>query len=156
MMKKILVAVDDTKYSLQLIEVVANLFPHNWPETVLLLYVEKIMGRSLMDDVLLSDSEMETLKKSLKGTEHQEMLDSKAEKVIDFFIKAFEKKGITGVKAVIKEGHPAEEILKTAQEEGVEMIVIGSRGKRLSNLFMGSVSREVTNRADVSVLIARC
>jgi nucleotide-binding universal stress UspA family protein len=84
------------------------------------------------------------------------MLDRKAEKVIDFFIKAFEEKGITGVKAVIKEGHPAEEILKTAQEEGVEMIVIGSRGKRLSNLFMGSVSREVTNRADVSVLIARC
>ncbi len=85
-MEKILVAVDDTKCSLQLIEVVAKLFSHNWPETVLLLYVEKIMGRSLMDDVLLSDSEIETLKKSLKGTEHQEMLDSKAEKVIDFFI----------------------------------------------------------------------
>ncbi len=155
-MEKILVAVDDTKSSIQLIEVVAKLFPHNWPETVLLLYVEKIMGRSLMDDVLLSDSEIGTIKESLKGTEHQEMLDRKAEKVIDFFIKAFEEKGITGVKAVIKEGHPAEEILKTAQEEGVEMIVIGSRGKRLSNLFMGSVSREVTNRADVSVLIARC
>ena len=122
---------------------------------ILLLYVEKIMGRSLMDDVLLSDSEIETLKESLKGTAHQEMLDRKAEKVIDFFIKAFEKKGIKGIKAVIKEGHPAEEILKTAQEEGVEMIVIGSSGKRLSNLFVGSVSREVANRADVSVLIAR-
>ena len=155
-MDKILVAVDDTKCSLDLIEVVAKLFPHTRPKTLLLLHVEKIMGRSLMDDVLLSDSEIGTLKESLKGTAHQEFLDKKAEKVIDYFIKAFEEKGITDVKPIIKEGHPAEEILKTAQEEGVEMIVIGSRGKRLSDLFTGSVSREVTNRAEVSVLLARC
>ncbi len=154
-MEKILVAVDDTKSSLQLIEVVAKLFPHKWPETVLLLYVEKIMGRSMMDDVLMSDSEIETLKESLSGTEYQEMLDRNAKKILDFFKKALEEQGVTGVKPVIKEGHPAEEILKIAQEECAEMIVLGSRGKRLHNLFMGSVSREVANRADVSVLIAR-
>jgi len=91
----------------------------------------------------------------LKGTEHQEKLDRKAKKVLDYFKKALEEKGVTGVKPVIKEGHPAEEILKIAQEECAEMIVLGSRGKRLHNLFMGSVSREVANRADVSVLITR-
>ncbi len=154
-MKKILVAVDDTKSSLPSIEFMAKLFPCTRPETVLLLYVEKIMGKSLMDDVLMSDSEVETLKESLKGTEHQERLDRKAKKILDYFKKALEELGVTGVKIVIKEGHPAEEILKTAQEEGAEMIVIGSRGKRLHNVFMGSVSREVANRADVSVLIAR-
>ncbi len=154
-MKKILVAVDDTKSSLRSVEFMAKLFPYTRPETVLLLYVEKIMGRSLMDDVLMSDSEIEALKDSLKGTEYQEMLDRKAKKIIDYFKKALEKQGVTGVKPIIKEGHPAEEILKTAQDEGAEMIVIGSRGKRLHNLFMGSVSREVANRADVFVLIAR-
>jgi nucleotide-binding universal stress UspA family protein len=154
-METILVAVDDTKSSLRTVEFMAKLFPYTRPETVLLLYVEKIMGRSLMDDVLMSDSEIETLKESLSGTEYQEMLDRTAKKIIDYFKKALEKQGVTGVKPIIKEGHPAEEILKTAQDEGAEMIVIGSRGKRLHNLFMGSVSREVTNRADVSVLIAR-
>ena len=154
-MKKILVAVDDTKSSLPSIELMAKLFPCARPETVLLLYVEKIMGRSLMDDMLMSDSEVETLKESLKGTEHQEILDRKAKKILDYYKKALEEQGVTGVKPVMKEGHPAEEILKTAQEEGAEMIVIGSRGKRLTNVFMGSVSREVANRADVSVLIAR-
>ncbi len=154
-MKKILVAVDDTKSSLRSVEFMAKLFPYTRPETVLLLYVEKIMGRSLMDDVLMSDSEIETLKESWSGTEYQEMLDRKAKKILDYFKKALEKQGVTGVKPVIKEGHPAEEILKTAQEEGAEMIVIGSRGKRLHNLFMGSVSREVANRADVSVLIVK-
>jgi nucleotide-binding universal stress UspA family protein len=154
-METILVAVDDTKSSLHTVEFVAKLFPCTRPETVLLLYVEKIMGRSLMDDVLMSDSEIETLKESLSGTDYQEMLDRKAKKILDYFKKALEEQGVTGVKPVIKEGHPAEEILKTAKDEGAEMIVIGSRGKRLHNLFMGSVSREVTNRADVSVLIAR-
>ncbi len=154
-MEKILVAVDDTKSSLRTVEFMAKLFPCTRPETVLLLYVEKIMGRSLMDDVLMSDSEIEALKESLKGTEYQEMLDRKAKKILAYFKKALEEQGITGVKPVIKEGHPAEEILKTAQEVGAEMIVIGSRGKRLHNLFMGSVSREVANRADVSVLIAK-
>jgi len=154
-METILVAVDDTKSSLRTVEFMAKLFPCTRPETVLLLYVEKMMGRSLMDDVLMSDSEIETLKESLKGTEHQEKLDRKAKKVLDYFKKALEEKGVTGVKPVIKEGHPAEEILKIAQEECAEMIVLGSRGKRLHNLFMGSVSREVANRADVSVLITR-
>ncbi len=154
-MQTILVAVDDTKSSLRTIEFMAKLFPCTRPETVLLLYVEKLMGRSLMDDVLMSDSEIETLKESLKGTEHQEKLDAKAKKILDYFKKALEEQMVTGVKPVIKQGHPAEEILKLAQEACAEMIVIGSRGKRLHNLFMGSVSREVANRADVSVLIAR-
>jgi nucleotide-binding universal stress UspA family protein len=154
-METILVAVDDTKGSLRTVEFMAKLFPCTRPETVLLLYVEKMMGRSLMDDVLMSDSEIETLKESLKGTEHQEKLDRKAKKILDYFKKALEEQGVTGVKPVIKEGHPAEEILKIAQEECAEMIVLGSRGKRLHNLFMGSVSREVANRADVSVLITR-
>lgn len=154
-MKKVLVAVDDTKASLQTIEFMGRLFPCVRPETVLLLYVEKMEGRSLMDEVLLSESEIETLKESLKGTEYQEMLDKKAAKIIDHFRNALEKQGITEIRTIIKEGHPAEEILKTAQDEGAEMIIVGSRGRRLHNLFMGSVSREVANRADVPVLIAK-
>jgi nucleotide-binding universal stress UspA family protein len=35
------------------------------------------------------------------------------------------------------------------------MIMIGARGKRVSHLFMGSVSREVANGAKVPVLIVK-
>jgi hypothetical protein len=48
-METILVAVDDTKSSLRTVEFMAKLFSCTRPDTVLLLYVEKIMGRSLMD-----------------------------------------------------------------------------------------------------------
>ncbi len=154
-MKKILVCVDDTKGSLQIVDIMARLFPCVKPEEVILLHVEKLEGPSLMDEVLLSDSEIKELRESLKGTEYKELLDRKAQRIIDYFRKAMEERGITGIRPVIREGHPVEEILKVAEEEGVNMIVLGSRGKRLHNILMGSVSREVANRADVPVLLVK-
>jgi nucleotide-binding universal stress UspA family protein len=159
-MKKILVAVDDTKGSQQAVEVLKNLLGDCYgcgctPETIVLVYVKKPEGRSVMSDLLLSDSEMATLQESLKGTEYQAQMDQRAELVLSHFKDLFEKQGFPGIKLLAVQGHPAEEILKVAQEEGVEMIVIGSRGKRLHNLWMGSISREVANNAEMSVLIAR-
>lgn len=153
-MKKILIAVDDSKGSDTAINKFTELFGCRIPETVLLLYVQKIEGRSLMDE-MLGDAEMSTLKEMLKGTEYQKMLNKKAEKVISYHRKILEEKGMKGIKTIIKEGHPADEILKTAKEEDAEMIVIGSRGKRMHTLLMGSVSREVANTAEIPVLLIK-
>jgi nucleotide-binding universal stress UspA family protein len=154
-MKNVLLAVDNTKGALKATETLVKLFHYAKPETVVLFHVQKIEGYSLMDDALLSVGEMETLKDSLKGTDYQEKLDQRSEKIIDHFRKILEENGISGIKTVIKEGHPAEEILEAAKREGAEMVVMGSRGARSHNLFMGSVSREVANRAEVPVLIAK-
>ncbi len=154
-MKNILLAVDDTKSSIKTIETMTDIFSRCLPEQVVLLHVQKIEGDSIMDELLLSESEMETLKESLKDTEYQEKLNERSTRVIDYFKNFLTEKGLSQIKAVIKEGHPAEEILKAAEEEKVDMIVIGSRSKRLHNLFMGSVSREVSNKADVSVLLIK-
>jgi nucleotide-binding universal stress UspA family protein len=159
-MKKILLAVDETKGSLAVIELLNNLLGqctgnNGEPDDIILLYVEKLEGKSLMGEVLLSDSETETLKESLQGTEYQKQLDKKAGQVLDYFKDLLEKYGFSGVSPLVRQGHPAEEILKAAQENGVGMIIIGSRGKRLHNLWMGSISREVANNSQTSVLIAR-
>jgi len=153
-MKKILIAVDDTKGTKNAFTMCGDIMSRMRPETIVLLYVEKFGGRSLIDE-MLGDAEMSTLKEVLQGTGYKEALDGKAKKVLDFYKKALEDKEISGVKTIIREGHPADEILKTAEEEGVDMIVIGARGKRVSHLFMGSVSREVANRADVTVLVVK-
>ena len=154
-MKKILIAVDDTKGTKNMFTVCSDMCTSLRPESVILCYVEKLEGRSLMDDVLLSVSEMSTLKKALEGTEYQEALDRKAQAILGYYKKALEDKGITGIKTIVRKGHPAEEILEAAKEEGAEMILIGSRGKRVSHLFMGSVSREVANNATVPVLLVK-
>jgi len=152
-MKKILIAVDDTKGTKNAFDMCIHVCSCIRPETALLVYVEKLEGRSLMDDQLLSVSEMKTLKEVLEGTEYQEALDKRAQKILDHYKKALEDRGVTGVKTILRKGHPAEEILATAKEEDAEMIVIGSRGKRTTRLFMGSVSREVANGAEVPVLL---
>lgn len=108
-----------------------------------------------MDDLIISSSEWETLKDSLEGTEYQDMRNEKATKVMSYFCAHLDKKGITGIKPVVRKGHTAEEIIKVSKEEEVEMIILGCRSSRMHNLFMGSVSREVTNNAEVSVLLVK-
>ena len=159
-MDKILLAVDDTKGSESVVEILNNLLGDCVgggcvPKNITLLFVERLEGRSVMGGLLLSTSETETLKESLKGTEYQEKLDQHAEKVLHYFKDRLEKRGFSGVDSLVRQGHPAEEILKAAEENGVEMIIMGSRGKRLQNLWMGSISREVANNAKMAVLIAR-
>lgn len=153
-MKKILIAIDDSKGSIPILEKFAGTIPSLAPELVALLYVEKIEGGALIDETM-SDSELSALKEALKGTEYQEALDRKAKTVLDYYEKALSDKGVTRIKRIIKEGHPAEEILKTADEEDADLIVVGSRGRRRHAILMGSVSREVSNRADIPVLIVK-
>jgi nucleotide-binding universal stress UspA family protein len=119
-----------------------------------LVYVEKFEGKSLIDE-MLGDAELSTLRDVLKGSEYQEVLDKKAKEILAYYQKALAKKGLTGIKTIIRKGHPAEEILKAAKDVNADLIVIGSRGKRTTHLFMGSVSREVVDGAEIPVLIVK-
>ncbi len=153
-MKNVLIAVDETKGTKNAFSVCSTVCSCMQPEKIVLCYVEKFEGRSLIDE-MLGKAEMSTLEDVLNGTEYQEALDSKAEKILNYYKKALESKGIAGVKTVVRKGHPAEEILKAAKKENADMIIVGSRGKRVSHIFMGSVSREVANNADIPVLIVK-
>ena len=155
-MKKILLAVDDTKSSIKIIDKMSEIFCTCMPREIILLYVQKIIsGGSVMDDLIVSSSEWETLKDSLEGTEYQDMRNEKANKVMEYYTTHLDEKGITGVKSIVKKGHAADEIITVAKEECVDMIIMGCRSSRLHNLFMGSVSREVTNSSEVSVLLIK-
>ncbi len=125
------------------------------PKYITLVYVEKFEGNKSLIDEMLGDAEMATLKQVLRGTEYQAALDKKAKTILTFFKKALADAGMTGVKTIVKQGHPAEEIVKAAREIKADMIIVGSRGKRTTHLFMGSVSREVANIAEIPVLIVK-
>jgi len=57
-------------------------------------------------------------------------------------------------KILVKIGHPVEEILKTADEESCDVIVLGTHGKGfLAHTFLGSVSYGVLHRARKPVFI---
>ncbi len=152
-MKKVLVAVDSTKNSETILSTLRDLV--SWPENIVLLHVEQLEGNSLMT-AMLSDSEMETLKESMKGTEHKEALDRKAEKVLAHYKRECEGSGSTNVRTMVREGHPSEEILRVAGEEGADLIIVGCSGKsRLERYITGCASKDIEKRAKVPVLIAK-
>lgn len=152
-MKKVLVAVDSPTGSKEILALFRDLV--STPEDVILLHVEQLEGNALMTS-MLGEAEMSTLKESLKGTEHKEALDRKAEKVLTHYKRELENSGLSGVRTLVKEGHPSEEILRAAHEEGVDLIIVGCGGKSRFKKFMtGCASSEVEKKAKVPVLIAK-
>jgi len=154
-MNKILIAVDDTKSAKEIFSKCTHICKCMAPEVIILLYVEKFGGLSLMNE-MLGDAELGTLQEVLEGTEYKEAMDQKAEKILSFYKNALQEKSpVPNVQTMVKGGIPAEVIVQTAKDEDASMIIIGSRGKRVSHLFMGSVSREVANTADRPVMIVK-
>jgi len=152
-MKKVLIAVDETKGSKAVLSVFKNLVRP--PQEVLLLHVERLEGKSIMID-MLGQAELSTLKESLEGTEHKEALDRNAQKILNYYKRELEDGGLITVRTLIREGIPADEISKVAEEENVDLIIMGSNGKRgLMRLVTGCVSKEVENNASVPVLVAK-
>ena len=53
-------------------------------------------------------------------------------------------------------GHPAEQIIYDADRHGVDLIVVGDRGRsKLARIVLGSVSKQVVQHADRAVLVVR-
>ncbi len=152
-MKKVLIAVDETKGSREILSVFKNLVRP--PEEVLLLHVQRLEGNSIMID-MLGDAELSTLKESLRGTEYKEELDRKAEKILNYYRKELEDGGLIRIRTLVREGIPADEINKVAEEENIDLIIMGSNGKRgLFRLVAGCVSKEVEKNSTVPVLVAK-
>lgn len=152
-MEKVLIAVDDTKGSKNVLGLFQNLVRP--PKEVLILHVQRLEGRSLMID-MLSESELSTLKESLEGTEYKEKLDMHSEKVLNYYRKEFENAGLVSVRTIKREGVPSDEILKVAEEEGVDLIVVGGNGKKgLNRIITGCVSKHVERNASVPVIVEK-
>jgi nucleotide-binding universal stress UspA family protein len=99
---------------------------------------------------------LSTLREELKDTEYKKELDRKAEKILDYCRTKLENSGLTHVKTVIRDGIPAEEILKVARKENVELIILGcTRNNAFNRFISGSVARDVEKNAKVPVLVAK-
>lgn len=53
-------------------------------------------------------------------------------------------------------GHPVEQIIYHADKHGVDLIVVGHRGRsKFAQLLLGSVSKQIVQHADRPVLVVR-
>ena len=77
----------------------------------------------------------------------QALIERDAERLI--------KAGYT-VNKILKLGHPAEEIIKVADRQKIDLLVVGAKGMgAIARFFLGSVSAKLVQHSTASVLVVR-
>ena len=84
-----------------------------------------------------------------------EQLEQAGREVLERSRRIVEERGVHA-KTRLVIGHPAEEIAKVANEEGFDLLVVGSRGLSTVKAFLlGSVSEKLSRLAKCPVLIVK-
>ena len=152
-MKKVLVAAGETKGSLAVLDVFRNQVRP--PEEVILVHVQQPLGKSLMGQ-MIGEAEMSTLKDVIKDTEFQEELDKKSQRILSYYEEELKNDGLFKIKTVVRTGNVHEEILKVAEEEQADMMILGCSGKTgLDKLISGCATKDVERNASIPVVVAK-
>jgi nucleotide-binding universal stress UspA family protein len=92
------------------------------------------------------------------GTNEQtaRMISAVGDQLVTYAKSRSEELGARGVKASVRIGDYADEILEAAKEQKADMIVIGSRGLgKIREAVLGSVSQKVLHHADQTVVTVK-
>ena len=146
---KILVCMDGSKYSQKALEEASVIVKGcNVNEVAIIHVYEKFDSFPISVEGNIEQTEINRLM--------LEEYRKKGEKILSEALKFIEGKNIKA-RTILKKGHPADTIISIAQEEGFDMIVIGSRGLGgLKKLFLGSVSNAIIQEVkNCSVLLVK-
>ena len=147
MFKNILIAIDGSKSSTKALDAAADLATKYGGELHILHVVREMQ-------VPLTPGLMDAYEK-LQRQRH-DVLSSAGEQLINQAKRSVEAKGIEAVETDVGSGDPASAIVDYAARNKIDLIVLGSRGLgQVESMFMGSVSRKVSNLAKTNCLIVR-
>ena len=92
----------------------------------------------------------------------EEAMRKEGQEAVDNFVKQLETSQCQGtckninLKTELKVGNPAETILKTIEEEHIDLVIMGNSGKHgLDRFLLGSVAEKVLRNATCPVLVVR-
>ena len=143
MVEKILLATDNSKQAEKAGEEAISMA--SLGGTILVLYVIDADYLNALPQQDLRDQLSENLKKEGK-------------EAVEKFKKRIEEEQCAGkcpnvdLITIIKEGKPADVIIKTAEEEGVDHIVLGKSGKHgIEKFLLGSTADRVVREAKIPV-----
>ncbi len=112
----------------------------------------KLTGGSIVL-VHVADGYAARLQNELNLADSQEIKDD--ERYLKSRQGQLEKAGFK-VSAVLLQGEPADEILKTVQEEKCDLIAMATHGHRgVQDLILGSVADNIRHRIDIPILMIR-
>ena len=146
MFKKILVAVDGSSHSKRAIDAAIDL-TKRYQASVLLLHVIR--------DFSLPKELLEMISAGEVTASRREILENSAEIILGDAREKFQEAGLSDITSDFLMGDPAATIDDYAEQNGVDLIVIGYRGLGTHGKMLGSVARKLTNLTAVSCLIVR-
>ena len=133
MFKRVLLSMDSSSAAMELFNCIPDLRIMGMKELVILhvISAELLQGES-------PDVHKEIFRKRLEGK-----------------LRALEKKGVS-VKLLMPMGHPSEVVAQVAEEEEVDLILIGSIGESvMREFFLGSTVTDVIRRSTKPVLVEK-
>ena len=150
MIGNILVAVDGSDHARKAVEFAADL-AENYGAKVTLLHVMSSPGSNRVPEELEDFNKLE----HIRITEH-DILYSAAKGVLETAENYMKSRAVRELGTVIETGDPAGEILKYSSANGMDLIMMGSRGLgNLQGLLMGSVSHKVSHLAKCTCITVK-
>lgn len=142
-MLKYLIAVDGSEHARHAIEAVAKVAKFAVGLEVVLLHVRN--GPMYYGEIPVFDYE-----------DINRVLREQQEKLLSEMLAYAQSAGIERVATLSAVGEVASEIVRMAKEEGVDQIVMGTRGMgALGALFLGSQAQRVIHMADMPVMLVK-
>lgn len=87
------------------------------------------------------------------GRRLEEVMPSEADRAMDAFLKPYRQRATRAIAQRIVEGNPAKAIVKLAEREGFDLIVMGTEGvAHIPGFLIGSVTEKVVRSAPCAVL----
>jgi len=88
-------------------------------------------------------------------TNYRDYLSKKAQEMLGSVKESCEKQGIQFAFKIL-DGSPAKKIAEFAEEEKVDLVIVGSRGLGgISEAILGSVANSIVHKSKVSVLVVK-
>jgi len=137
--KKMLVAIDLTEEAPQVLDKAKTLRDTHGAE-LLLVHVVEPVGYAYGGDI------------PMDLTELQDQLDKAAKEQLG---KYGEQYGVAKEHQIVTVGRPESEIHRIAQEQGVDLIIVGSHGRKGFQLLLGSTANGVLHGTECDVLAVR-
>ena len=150
MIEKILVALDGSEASNRALDLALNIADKYSAEVLLLTVIQPVTIPFYVFEGVPTPigSEFDTYFERVQAYSNQILSEA--------LKKAKKERPKLKISTKLEEGRPANKIVQTAEEEGCDVIVMGSRGlSGVKELFLGSVSDRVADNAKCPVLIVK-
>lgn len=108
----------------------------------------KVYGLYVIDISAFAGIPTEAIWESMRG-----LLEEEGRKALDAIEKAAKEANVE-CEVLLKEGVPAEDIVRTAKDEKVELIIMGTAGRTgLDRFLLGSVAEKVVRTSPCPVMV---